>query len=77
MSPTSVILNRENQQFLSYFIDINSTTKTNVINNALDLFRKYNLQKELIEGFSKKTNKDVSNAMSDFEDYLSIVDPKV
>ncbi len=77
MSSTSIILNNQNQQFLSYFIDINSTTKTNVINNALDLFRKYNLQKELIVGFSKKTNKDVSDAMSDFEDYLSIVDTKV
>lgn len=77
MSPTSFILNKQNHNFLMGYVKKNSITKTQVINYALDLFRKYNLKKELIEGFSQKTQEDVDEAMSDFEDYLSIVDGKL
>ena len=74
MSPTSFILNIKNHEFISRMVSHENITKTEVINHALDLYRKYMLKKELVEGFSRQTDEDVREAMSDFNDYLSIVD---
>lgn len=71
---TSLILTEPNAQFVSSEARRNSLTKTHIINQALDLYRKYQLKKDLVEGFSSQTKEDVAEAMSDFEDYLRIVD---
>ena len=74
MSPTSIILNANNQAFVTQQSKQNAITKTKIINQALDLYRKYTLKKDLVKGFSQQTNEDVTEAMSDFEDYLKIIE---
>ncbi len=70
---TSFIPNERNQQFMSTLIQ-KGQKKTQIVNKALDLYRKYYLAKDLQESFSAQTDEDVAEAMSDFEDYLRIVD---
>jgi hypothetical protein len=74
MSPTSLILNRNNAEFVERQVRHSSVTKTEVINQALDLYRKYLLRKELREGFSSQTDEDAREAMSDITDYISIIE---
>ena len=38
------------------------------------MYRKYILQKEMREGFSKQTEADVDDVMSDFSDYIKIIE---
>ncbi len=71
---TSLVLTAFNQQFVMSRVQQTGMTKTKIINHALDLYRKHLLQKDLVEGFSEQTDEDVAEAMSDFEDYLKIVD---
>ncbi len=71
---TSLILTPPNQQFVESEARRNDLTKTKVINEALELYRKYKLKKELVEGFSNQTDEDVAEAMENFDDYLAIVD---
>ena len=71
---TSLILSEPNARFVSSEAEKRAMTKTRIINHALDLYRKYELQRELIEGFSSQTEEDLVEAMSDFDDYLRIVD---
>lgn len=74
MSPTSIILNANNQAFVNQHTRQHSTTKTKVINQAIDFYRKHLIKKNLMECFSQQTDEDVAEAMSDFGDYLSIID---
>lgn len=70
----SLNLTQPNAQFVETEVRNRQLTKTRIINQALDMYRKYQLRKDLIEGFSAQTDEDVAEAMSDFEDYLRIVD---
>ncbi|MBU0706289.1 hypothetical protein KJ657_03365 [Patescibacteria group bacterium] len=71
---TSLVLTEPNAQFVTSEARRKEITKTRIINQALDMYRKYKLRKDLIEGFSSQTDKDVAEAMSDFDDYLRIID---
>jgi len=71
---TSLVLSEPNARFVSLEAKNKAMTKTRIINHALDLYRKYQLRGELIEAFRSQTDEDVSEAMSDFADYLRIVD---
>jgi hypothetical protein len=71
---TSFILNKQNHQFLSSYTKSHSLSKSKAINHALDMLRKYVLQKEMREGFSKQSDEDVAGAMSDFADYIKIIE---
>ena len=74
---TSLVLTAFNQQFVMSQVQRTGMTKTKIINHALDLYRKNLLQKDLVEGFSEQTDEDVAEAMSDFEDYLKILDSEL
>ena len=74
MSPVSFIPNTKNREFLAKMTEGRKLPKTQVINHALDLMRRYTLKKELMEGFSLQREEDVLESMSDFNDYLAIVD---
>lgn len=71
---TSLVLTEPNARFVSVEARNKAMTKTSIINHALDLYRKYQLKKDMIEGFSRQTKEDLAEAMSDFDDYLRIVD---
>jgi len=71
---TSFVPTPRNQTFLIHQIQKGGVNKTKVINKALDLYRKYTLAADLKASFSAQTDEDVAEAMSDFEDYLKIVD---
>jgi len=71
---TSLILTDSNARFVDLEAKNKAMTKTRIINHAIDLYRKYKLKKDMIEGFKSQTAEDVAEAMSDFEDYLRIVD---
>lgn len=71
---TSFILDRQNYQFLSTYTKKQSLSKSRAINYAIDMYRKYILQKEMREGFSKQDTEDLHDAMSDFSDYIKIIE---
>lgn len=71
---TSLILSEPNAQFVSLEAKKTATTKTRIINQALDLYRKYQLKKDMVEYFKNQTDEDVAEAMENFDDYLRIVD---
>lgn len=72
----SLILSTPNAQFVEMEVRNRHLTKTRIINQALDMYRKYMLQKDMVEYFENQTDEDVAEAMSDFDDYLRIVDAK-
>ena len=67
---TSFAITSENNIFLKKY----ATNKSAFINKALETYKKYILLKELKKGFTSQTEEDVIDSMSDFENYLSIVD---
>ena len=70
----SLILTTPNAQFVDTEVRNKHLTKTRVVNQALDLYRKYMLRKDLVEYFESQTDEDVAEAMENFDDYLRIVD---
>lgn len=71
---TSFIPTDSNQQFITSQSERGKVSKTSIINNALDLYRKFIIARDLKAGFSEQTDEDVEEAMVNFEDYLKIVD---
>ena len=70
----SFVLTPTNQEFISNYLLRAGMNKTQIMNNALDLYRKLALQKDLMEGFSSPLDEEVGEAMSDFDDYLANID---
>lgn len=71
---TSLVLTEPNARFVKAEAKNRAMTKTRIINQALDLYRKYQLKKEMVEYFENQTDADVAEAMENFDDYLRIVD---
>jgi len=38
------------------------------------MYKKYKLQSDIIAGFQSQTKEDVKDAMSDFDDYLDLIE---
>lgn len=70
----SFVLTSANQAFISNYLLRAGMNKTQIMNNALDLYRKLALQKDLMEGFAEQSDEEVGEAMSDFDDYLVNID---
>ena len=49
------------------------TSKTDLVTQALSLFKKFKLKQSIEEGFKQQTDSDVKLAMSDFDDYYNII----
>jgi len=69
----SINLFSNNFRFLSKESQKNKVTKTDIVNLALDMYRKYKLKKEIQEGFKSQKQEDLELAMSDFDDYFDFV----
>ena len=75
MPLASIRINETNQAFVDQYIAIHQkANKSALVNKALELFRKYCLQKELIESVMADEDGDRELADVDFKDYLKIVD---
>ena len=70
----SITINQSNDLFLKSLTENIKTSKSEIINNIIDQYRKFRLKKELIQGFKSHTAEDVQDAMVDFDDYLENID---
>ena len=68
----SVRLQDDNKAFLDVMKE-KGVIPSKAINHAIDLYKKYLIQKELMEEAMMEDNKDVEEAISDFKDYYSII----
>lgn len=73
MNPLSVRVSENNQSFLEHMAD-RGKTKTEIVNDALDLLRKAQLQSELISMATDHPGEDVLLAEEGFEDYLTLLE---
>ncbi len=73
MTPLSVRVSESNQAFLTTMID-RGTSKSELVNHALDLLRKIQLQKELTELASDDFDENAQLANLDMNDYLDLLD---
>ncbi len=65
---TSFSATRANKQFLDSY-----QNKSEQINTALDIYRKFILQQRMIEGFLSRDEEDIKLAMLDFDDYSRLI----
>lgn len=70
----SVTLNQINLQFVEKTAKKEKKSKSEIVDYALEMYRKFRLRNDIIAGFKSQTKEDVSDAMSDFRDYLSLSD---
>ncbi len=70
----SMTLKQNNLKFVEQVAKQEKKSKSEIVDNILNAYRKYKLKKDIIEGFKSQTKEDVIDVMSDFDDYLSIID---
>jgi len=70
----SVTLDQNNLQFVEKIAKQEKKSKSEIVDYILSVYRKFRLKKEVIAGFKSQTKTDVKDAMSDFNDYLNIVE---
>ncbi len=73
---TSVTIEQDTLQFIDKIAKKQSRTKSDIIDSVLNQYRKFLLKKELIEGAMSQTKEDVNEVMSDFGDYLTMLDKR-
>ncbi|EKD92962.1 MAG: hypothetical protein ACD_28C00290G0001 [uncultured bacterium] len=73
MDPLSVRVSEHNQSFLKQMSDLGKT-KTEIVNNALDLLRKVQLQNELTAMAKDNPEEDALLAEEGMEDYVTLLD---
>lgn len=71
--PISARVNGLNVLFLEQLAERRHTTVSEQLEKAINWYRKFILWQDFQEGFSEQTQEDVRDAMSDFEDYLSMI----
>ena len=72
-SAVSVTLNQNNLQFIEKIAKKEKKSKSEIIDYALGIYRKFRLKNDIITGFKSQTKEDTADAMSDFSDYLKLV----
>lgn len=73
MAPLSIRVSENNRNFLEQMAS-RGKTKTAVINDALDILRKAQLQRELTALATDDAGEDVHLAEEGMEDYLTLLD---
>ncbi|MCG2701138.1 hypothetical protein L6267_03170 [Candidatus Parcubacteria bacterium] len=69
----SVTLNQANIQFVEKIAKKEKKSRSEIIDYALEVYRKFRLRNDVIAGFKDQTEEDVLDAMSDFRDYFNLV----
>ncbi len=73
ISPTSVRLEPSNQLFLKLYVKNSKISESELMNKALDLYRKYCLRKELMAESEEDQARDKKMAAEDFDSYHQII----
>jgi len=73
MAPLSVRVSDNNQSFLEQMAE-RGTSKTDLVNRALDLLRKAQLQSELSSLAMDSSVEDAALAEEGMQDYLTLLD---
>ncbi len=68
----SVTLNQNNLQFVEKIAKKEKKSKSEIIDYALEIYRKFRLKSDIMAGFKNQTEEDAADAMSDFSDYLKL-----
>jgi len=71
---TSMTLNKANLEFINDIAKKEKKTKSEIVDRVLDAYRKYKLKNNISAGFKEQTKEDINETMSDFGDYLKMVD---
>lgn len=71
--PTSVRLDPSNKTFLKLYVRSVQASESEVMNKALDLFRKYHLRRELAAESEENHVRDKKMASEDFDSYHRII----
>ena len=74
MFPLSIRLSEPNQKFMEQYLLGHPTNKNALVNQALDLFRKYNLKRELSALAKSEGEEDRVLAEAGMSDYLALID---
>ena len=69
----SITLNQDNLQFVEKIAKKEKKSKSEIIDYALETYKKFRLKSDIIAGFKNQTEEDTADAMSDFSDYLKLV----
>lgn len=70
----SMTIKQNNLKFIEKISKQSKKSKSEIVDNILNTYRKYKLKKEIEEGFKNQTKEDLMDAMSDFQDYLNIIE---
>ena len=70
----SITLEDYNLFFLDQLASHNTRPKSEIINSIINQYRKFNLKKNISAGFKAQIKEDMIDTMSDFDDYLKLVD---
>lgn len=70
----SMTLKQNNLKFIEKVAKQEKKSKSEIVDSIVNAYRKYKLKKDIIAGFKSQTKEDVMDAMSDFDDYLDIID---
>lgn len=70
----SMTLKQHNLKFIEKVAKQEKKSKSEIVDSIVNAYRKYKLKKDIIAGFKSQTKEDVMDAMSDFDDYLDIID---
>jgi metal-responsive CopG/Arc/MetJ family transcriptional regulator len=70
----SITLNQNNLKFIDSLAKKGYKSKSALIDQIIDAYRKFKLKNDLISGFKSQTNEEVKESMLGFDDYLETID---
>ncbi len=70
----SLTINKTNLQFINDYAKKQKMTRSEIVDQVIEMYRKYKLKNSIIAGFKSQSKEDINDTMSDFSDYLKIVD---
>jgi len=70
----SLTINKTNLQFINDYAKKQKMTRSEIVDQIVEMYRKYKLKSNIMAGFKSQNKEDLNEAVSDFSDYLKIVD---
>ncbi|MFC1613461.1 hypothetical protein ACFL23_03970 [Patescibacteria group bacterium] len=70
----SMTIRQTNLKFVEKIAKQKKISRSEMVDNLLNIYRKYKLKKDIVAGFKSQTKEDAIDSMSDFGDYLDIID---
>ena len=70
----SLTINKTNLQFINDYAKKQKMTRSEIVDQVIEMYRKYKLKSSIIAGFKSQSKEDLNEITSDFSDYLKIID---